>query len=65
MGIGRFCFMCYGWLYLILEHKGRAPIFLPFIADNIIPDSPEETLYKERKLKDVTKIDFKYRDMLE
>lgn len=57
--------MCYGWLYLILEHKGRAPIFLPFIADNIIPDSPEETLYKERKLKDVTKIDFKYRDMLE
>jgi len=30
----------------ILEHKGRASLFLPFIEDVLIPDSPQEKIYK-------------------
>jgi hypothetical protein len=33
----------------MLEHKGRNPLFLPFIADILIPDSPEEKYYKEKR----------------
>lgn len=33
----------------ILEHKGREPIFLPFIADVLIPDSEQEKIFKDRK----------------
>jgi hypothetical protein len=33
----------------MLEHKGRTPLFLPFIADVLIPDSAQEKFYKDRR----------------
>lgn len=50
----------------ILEHKGRAPIFLPLIADTVLPDSAEDKIYKDRKasFRDIVKIDNKYKEML-
>ena len=33
----------------LLEHKGKNPVFLPYIADFIIPDTEEGKLIKERK----------------
>lgn len=49
----------------ILEHKGKEPIFLPFIAEVILPDSEEQKIYKERKnlLKDIKEIDSKYKEL--
>jgi hypothetical protein len=51
----------------ILEHKGKDPIFLPFIAEVILPDSEEQKIYKERKnlLKDIKGIDSKYKQLYE
>jgi hypothetical protein len=51
----------------ILEHKGKEPIFLPFIAEVILPDSEEQKIYKERKnlLKDIKGIDSKYKQLYE
>jgi hypothetical protein len=51
----------------ILEHKGKEPIFLPFIAEAILPDSEEQKIYKERKnlLKDIKGIDSKYKELYE
>jgi hypothetical protein len=49
----------------ILEHKGKDPIFLPFIAEVFLPDSEEQKIYKERKnlLKDIKGIDSKYKEL--
>jgi hypothetical protein len=51
----------------ILEHKGKEPIFLPFIAEITLPDSEEQKIYKERKnlLKDIKEIDSKYKQLYE
>jgi len=51
----------------IHEHKGKEPIFLPFIAEIILPDSEEQKIYKERKnlLKDIKGIDSKYKQLYE
>jgi len=51
----------------MLEHKGRSPIFLPFLADVLIPDSPQEKIYKERKrlFSDANKIDREFKFLLE
>lgn len=43
----------------LFEHKGKDPIFMPFIADFILPDSQMETQFKDKKtfFKDLSKID--------
>ena len=45
----------------------RISIFLPFIAEVILPDSEEQKIYKERKnlLKDIKGIDSKYKQLYE
>jgi len=51
----------------ILEHKGKEPIFLPFIAEITLSESEEQKIYKERKnlLKDIKEIDSKYKQLYE
>lgn len=46
----------------LLEHKGRPAIFLPFIANIIIPDTEESLISKERKqiFKELNNLDNKY-----
>lgn len=45
-------------IYTLFEHKGKDPIFMPFIADLIIPDSQMERQFKDQKrlFKDLSKI---------
>jgi hypothetical protein len=51
----------------ILEHKGRDPLFLPMLANVLLPDTPAQLEYKQRKnvFKDLTTMDSKYKEMLE
>ena len=43
----------------LFEHKGKDPIFMPFIADLILPDSQMERQFKDQKIlfRDLSKID--------
>ena len=43
----------------LFEHKGKDPIFMPFIADLILPDSQMERQFKDQKklFRDLSKID--------
>lgn len=51
----------------ILEAKGKRGIFIPYLAEIILPDSPEDKIIKERKehFKNMNKLDNFHKLLLE
>ena len=58
-GVGPFGVGIFTGIDTLFEHKGKDPIFMPFIADLILPDSQMERQFKDQKrlFKDLSKID--------